>query len=195
MAGFVMQEHLAQASFVPPVGPPGDQRLLSPHNQPVQTADGWISFTVNTNKQVAAFLAATDRAALIEDPRFNSVAARARHVRTWFEIRGAPLLQHTTQAWLAIFARNDIASKPCHTLETLREDRHLNEVELFVPDQHPTEGATIALRSSLRVDDNTLPLPGFAQPKGWETREILTDLGYDPARIAGLISSGAAITP
>ena len=58
MASFVLQEHLAQQSFDPPVGPAGDRRLLSPHNKPVQTADGWISFTINTDPQVRAFLKA-----------------------------------------------------------------------------------------------------------------------------------------
>lgn len=193
MAGFVLQEHLAQESFVPPVGPPGDQRLLSPHNQPVQTADGWIAFTVNTNKQVAAFLAVTGRAELTDDPRFNSVAARARNNNAWFEVRGAPLLDHGTQAWLTIFARHDIASKPCHTLETLRQDPHLTAVDLFIPERHPTEGATIALRSSLRVDDEPLAIGGFAQPRGWETRAVLADLGYDASRIDAFVGSGAAI--
>jgi crotonobetainyl-CoA:carnitine CoA-transferase CaiB-like acyl-CoA transferase len=40
MAAFVLQEHLAQQSFHPPVGPAGDQRLLTPHNRPLQTKDG-----------------------------------------------------------------------------------------------------------------------------------------------------------
>ena len=80
MATFVLQEHLAQHSFDPPVGPAGDQRLLSPHNKPVKTADGWISFTINTDPQVRAFLLATDREHLLGDERFASVAARARHV-------------------------------------------------------------------------------------------------------------------
>ena len=70
MAAFVLQEHLAQQSFDPPVGPPGDLRLLSPHNKPVKTADGWISFTVNTDPQVRAFLMATERSDLLDDARF-----------------------------------------------------------------------------------------------------------------------------
>jgi crotonobetainyl-CoA:carnitine CoA-transferase CaiB-like acyl-CoA transferase len=193
MANFVMQEHLAQKSFDPAVGPAGDQRLLSPHNKPVETADGWISFTVNTNSQVIAFLKATGRDHLVDDPRFNSVAARARNVHEWFEIRGAALTQKTTVDWLKVFAAADIASKPCHTLETLRDDPHLNAVKLFVKDSHPTEGSTIALRSSIRVDERTLTLPGFAQPKGWETRQVLIDLGYDSASAEALIESGAAI--
>jgi len=75
MAAFVLQEHLAQHSFDPPVGPPGDQRLLSPHNKPVKTADGWISFTANTDAQVREFLTVTGRKNLLEDKRFNSVGA------------------------------------------------------------------------------------------------------------------------
>ena len=62
LAGCEAAYQLAQAGFDPPVGPPGDQRLLSPHNRPVRTADGWISFTVNTDAQVRAFLTAVDRA-------------------------------------------------------------------------------------------------------------------------------------
>ena len=102
MAAFVMQEHLAQHSFDPPVGPPGDLRLLSPHNRPVQTANGWISFTVNTDPQVKAFLRVTGRDDLLDDPRFNSVAARAKNVKEWFELRGAPLTSKSTTEWVAL---------------------------------------------------------------------------------------------
>ena len=45
MAAFVLHEHLAQASFDPPVGPAGDQRILSADNLPIRTADGWLSVT------------------------------------------------------------------------------------------------------------------------------------------------------
>jgi crotonobetainyl-CoA:carnitine CoA-transferase CaiB-like acyl-CoA transferase len=100
MAAFVLQEHLAQTSFDPPVGPAGDQRLLSPHNKPVQTADGWISFTINTDAQVRAFLKATGRSALLNDPRFETVGSRATYVAEWFAVRGAPLTTATTTAWL-----------------------------------------------------------------------------------------------
>jgi crotonobetainyl-CoA:carnitine CoA-transferase CaiB-like acyl-CoA transferase len=159
----------------------------------VETADGWISFTINTNKQVIAFLKATGREALIEDPRFNSVAARANNVRDWFAVRGAPLRQHTTAQWLQIFNAADIASKPCHTLESLQKDPHLTHVGMLVDDDHPSEGRTLALRSSLRVDDTSLPLPSFSQPKGWASRQILADLGFDEAAIDQLIRDGAVL--
>ncbi|MDO6415271.1 CoA transferase [Sphingomonas sp. BIUV-7] len=193
MAAFVLQEHLAQQSFVPPVGPPGDRRLLSPHNKPVETADGWISFTINTDKQVKAFLRAVGRDDLLDDPRFASVATRAMNVDSWFAIRGAPLTSKSTTEWLDIFQRADIASKPCHTLETIVDDPHLNAVSFFVPDDHPTEGATIAMRSAFRVDGAPLDLQSFAQPKGWETKAILADLGYGEREIDELIQGKAVV--
>jgi crotonobetainyl-CoA:carnitine CoA-transferase CaiB-like acyl-CoA transferase len=48
MAAFVLQEHLARRSFDPPLGPPGDPRLLTPHNRPVETADGAVSVDSRT---------------------------------------------------------------------------------------------------------------------------------------------------
>lgn len=193
MAAFVMQEHLAQHSFDPPVGPPGDLRLLSPHNRPVQTANGWISFTVNTDPQVKAFLRVTGRDDLLEDPRFNSVAARAKNVKEWFELRGAPLTSRSTKEWVALMRSVDIAVQPCNTLESLPEDEHLQAVGLVSSEQHPTEGKVAAIRSTIRFDDTYPPLRGPSQPKGWETRSVLLDAGYSPEEVATLIGEGAAI--
>jgi crotonobetainyl-CoA:carnitine CoA-transferase CaiB-like acyl-CoA transferase len=194
MAAFVLQEHLAQHSFDPPVGPLGDRRLLSPHNKPVQTANGWISFTINTDTQVRAFLQASGRHDLIDDTRFATVASRAKFVAEWFAVRGAPLTSKTTQQWLAIFQGVDIAAMPCHTLETLRHDPHLEAVGLVTFEQHPTEGRTAAIRSSIRFDGDFPQRGAPAQPRGQETRAILEELGYAPIEIDTLASSGAAIT-
>jgi crotonobetainyl-CoA:carnitine CoA-transferase CaiB-like acyl-CoA transferase len=193
MAAFVLQEHLAQQSFDPPVGPAGDQRLLSPDNKPVKTADGWISFTINTDPQVRAFLQAVGRHDLLEDRRFATVAARAENVAEWFTIRGAPLTSKTTKEWLEILRSADIAAMPCHTLESLPRDPHLAEVGLIQFEEHPTEGKAAAIRSTLKFDQAYPALRPPSQPRGWETREVLKEVGYSAAEIEDLLSAGAAI--
>jgi crotonobetainyl-CoA:carnitine CoA-transferase CaiB-like acyl-CoA transferase len=191
MASFVLQEHLAQHSFVPPVGPAGDQRLLSPDNRPVRTADGWIAFTVNTDKQIRAFLEATGRSELKADPRFASVAARATHVREWFAIRGTPLLDRTTAEWLVVFRAADIAAMPCHSIESLRRDEHLEAVGLFASEQHPTEGETVVLRSPIVFNGEARIPEGFSQPKGWDSAAIMAELGFSDAEIGSFAARGA----
>lgn len=193
MASFVLQEHLAQQSFVPPVGPPGDQRLLNPHNRPVKTKDGWISFTINTDKQVRAFLEATERDELIGDPRFGTVAARALNVQLWFEVRGAALTKHSTRQWLEIFREADIAAMPCHDIESLCGDEHLMAVGLLRREQHPVEGETVAIRSSIVADGDALSARGFSQPKGWESAQIATELGFSLEAVAGLIATNTVM--
>ncbi len=193
MAAFVLQEHLAQHSFDPPVGARGDQRLLNPRNKPLQTSDGWIAVTINTDPQVRAFLRAVGREDLLADSRFATVSARAKNVQAWFEVRGAGLLGKATAEWLAIFGKADIAAMPCHSLESLRNDPHLDAVGLVAQEQHPTEGSVSALRSTIRSDGQYPPLGESAQPRGWETRTVLEDIGLDTAEIESLLATGAAM--
>jgi crotonobetainyl-CoA:carnitine CoA-transferase CaiB-like acyl-CoA transferase len=191
MASFVLQEHLAQQSFEPPVGPAGDLRLLSPHNQPIKTKDGYISFTINTDAQVKAFLKITDRAELIEDERFMTVASRAKYVSEWFEIRGAALENKTTDEWLEVFRKVDLPAMPCHTLETITNDPHLKAVELINFENHPTEGKTAVIRSTIQVDGQYPSARSSAAPCGWDTNEILHDLGYSDTEMESLINENA----
>ncbi len=191
MATVVLQEHLAQQSFDPPVGPPGDLRLLSPFNKPVKTKDGYISFTINTDAQVKAFLSVTGRAELLNDARFSTIANRAKYVFEWFEVRGAALENKTTAEWLHVFREADLPAMPCHTLETLTKDPHLQAVGLLDFENHPTEGRTAVIRSTIQVDGKSLSARSAAVPCGWDSLEILTELGFPAAEIESLIEQKA----
>jgi crotonobetainyl-CoA:carnitine CoA-transferase CaiB-like acyl-CoA transferase len=193
MSAFVLQEHLAQQSFDPPVGDAGDQRLLSPHNKPVKTKDGFISFTINTDTQVKAFLKITERTELLEDERFTTISGRAKYVSEWFEIRGADLTDKTTAEWLEIFKNVDLPAMPCHTLETLTKDPHLKAVGLLGFENHPTEGKTAVIRSTINVDGQYLSARSVAFPNGWNTNEILSELGYSSDEIETFINEKSAI--
>ena len=192
MAAFVLQEHLAQHSFDPPVGAEGDQRLLNALNKPLSTSDGWISVTINTNPQVRAFFGAVGREDLLNDPRFATVAARAENVEAWFKIRGAGLSGKTTAEWLAIFEAADIAAMPCHTLETLMDDPHLVAVGLVEAGEHPTEGAVRMIRPTVVHDGLTAPTGWPASPIGHDTRAVLGEAGFTPGQIDDLIERGGA---
>lgn len=193
MAAFVLQEHLAQQSFAPPVGPAGDLRLLSPHNKPVKTKDGYISFTINTDAQVKGFLKVTGKHELLNDTRFSTIANRAKYVSEWFEVRGAPLENKITDEWLALFREADLPAMPCHTLDTLPEDPHLQAVGLLDFEDHPTEGKTAVIRSTIQVDGHYPSARSAAVPCGWDSLEILEELGYSTTETEALITQKATL--
>lgn len=193
MAAYVLHEHLARASFEPPIGPAGDKRLLDPGSRPVRTADGWISLTTNTDAQFAAFMRVIGREDCIADPRFLTVADRIRNLEHWFVIRDAALVERDTAYWLELLAAADVPAMPAHTLDSLPRDPHLQDVGLLSQDEHPTEGRVVSVRSTV-LHDGVAATPGTpAQPLGWETRAVLADYGLGLEQIETLIAQGAAL--
>ncbi len=193
VAAFVLNQHLGPSTFEPPLGPPGDRRTLSPQSRPAQTADGWISLTLNTDAQMKGFLTAIGRQDIGEDPRFRTVADRFRNADQWLAVRNNHLMAHTTAEWLELFAENDVPAMPCHTLESLLEDPHLTAAGLFGNQEHPTEGPIRSMRSTVAVD-GAFAEPGRpAPPVGWDTRDVLLEAGLSPAQVEALLASGAGV--
>jgi crotonobetainyl-CoA:carnitine CoA-transferase CaiB-like acyl-CoA transferase len=193
MAAFVLQEHLGPATFEPPLGPPGDRRVLDPNARPIATQDGWIAITANTDAQAKVFLKAVGRADLIDDPRFSSVAARVKNSSDWYRLREDSIASGTTAHWLKVFAELDIPAMPCHALASIADDPHLTAVKLVEPAVHPTEGPVKNIRPTLLFDGEAPRSGSPAQPLGADTRKVLAEVGYSDAEIDALIASGAAM--
>ncbi|MCB1327992.1 MAG: CoA transferase [Maritimibacter sp.] len=193
MAAFVLQENLGPSTFEPALGPVGDSRVLNPNNLPVQTLDGWISLSANTDPQVAGFFRAIERPDLIDDPRYHSIAARFENASEWFGLRAQSLLGKPTEYWLAAFEREDVPAMICHTLDSLPHDQHLEDVALLATCPHPTEGAVKTIRPTILVDGAPLPTGHAAHPLGWDTRDVLADYGFDAPDVDALVVEGAAV--
>jgi len=192
-ASFVLSEHLGAATFVPPEGPTGDGRLLSPDYRPLPTKDGYITAHPNTNAQAFAFFDAIGRPELKEDPRFNSPVSRTENAQAYFDVRVAGLKQKATEEWLAIFARADVPAARYNRIDDLLDDPHLNDVDFWMQDEHPTEGTIRRTRAANifgnGMREETLPAPRL----GADTQGILAEAGYDDAQIDAMLTSGAAI--
>ena len=189
MAAFVLSEHMYLKTFDPPRGPTGDPRLLDPQAKPLATKDGYICVSANTQAQAFALFDAIGRPELKTDERFSTIPARFRNVGEYFRIRAEALKEKTSAEWLELFDRCDVPAMPYHTLDTLMEDPHLEEVGLFETIDHPTEG---------RIVNMTLPnkLSGGARrdfsaaPKiGQHSVEILADAGYSEDEIEAMVKA------
>lgn len=195
MAAFVLQEHLGAMSFRPALGPPGDARVLSPEARPLRTADGFVALSANTDAQAHAFFAAIGRPELRDDPRFATVAARTAHTKEYFALRATALASRKTAEWLEIFARLDIPAMPYNSLEGLLTDPHLRATGMVAEEEHPTEGATIAIGAPNRLSGGMSPRLAPAQRLGADGRAVLAEAGLDAAEIEALAREGALHEP
>jgi len=192
MASFVMSEHLAAATFDPPVGPTGDNRLLSPDYRPLPTKDSYITISPNTNAQAFAFFDAIGRPELKTDPRFDSATSRTANAADYFKVRVEGLLQKTTAEWIEIFARLDIPAARYNSIDDLLDDPHLGDVGFFRAEEHPSQGrirrtkVPNAFSGGARSDERHAPVLGE------HTADVLAEVGYTPDEIDRMIAAGAA---
>ncbi len=192
MAGFVAAEHLGAATFDPPEGPPGDNRLLSAEYRPLPTKDGFITVAPNTDAQAFAFFDAIERPELKADPRFATPVARTDNAAAYFEVRVAGLRQRTTAEWLEVFSALDVPAARYNTIEDLLADPHLGDTGFWESEDHPTEGrlrrARVATRFGGGMRDGALPAPRLGQ----HTREVLAEAGFSEAEVSRMLDTGAA---
>ena len=193
MAKYVLEEHMYLKTFEPPLGPAADPRLIDPNAKPLKTKDSWVCITANTNAQAFAVFEAIGRPELKDDPRFNSVAARFRNVRDYFAIRAEGLLQKTTAEWVELFDRLDVPAMPYHTLDSLMEDPHLNEVGFFQRIDHPTEGSIRNMRLPNKTSFSPRAQVQGAPKLGQHSVEVLQEAGLDARAIEALIENGGII--
>lgn len=194
MASFVMSEHMAGQTFIPPAGPAGDNRLVSPDYRPLATKDGYITAAPNTNAQAFAFFDAIGRPELASDPRLSTAAARSANAAYYFEVRAAGLRERTTDEWLEIFAKLEVPAARYNTIEDVFDDPHLADVGFFETEPHPSEGdiwrTKVANTFSEGGRTDGLPAPRL----GEHTRQVLAEIGYAADEIEALVATGAAVS-
>jgi crotonobetainyl-CoA:carnitine CoA-transferase CaiB-like acyl-CoA transferase len=193
MAAYILQEHLGAASFRPPLGPPGDHRVLSPEGKPLPTKDGFICISANTDAQAHAFFEAIGRPDLKSDPRFATIAGRVSHTQDYFHIRATSLGGRTTAEWLEIFDRMDVPASPYNSLASLPEDPHLRATGMVREEDHPTEGPTWAIGVPNRFSGGMAPPRPPAPRLGADGAAVLAEAGLSDREIDDLRRTGVLI--
>ncbi|MGI9502170.1 MAG: CaiB/BaiF CoA transferase family protein, partial [Geminicoccaceae bacterium] len=141
LVGYTLLEHQDGTMFRPPLSDPGYPRALSPERRPHRTVDGYLCLLAYTDEQWRRFWDLIDQPERAEDPRFESVSARADHIDALYKIAGEALTTAGTASWLDRLRKAEIPAGPVNRLEDLRDDQHLQATGFFRPFDHPSEGA------------------------------------------------------
>lgn len=194
MASMILADHMAGATFEPPLGATGYQRLLSPDRRPFQTSDGYVCVLIYTDAHWERFFQAIGRAEVFhDDARFTTMEARAENIDAVYKAVSDIMLTRTSDEWLALLELADIPVMPMHTVDSLMTDPHIRAVGLVEDTQHPSEGAirTVGTAASWSVSQPAASRP--APRIGQHSVEILREIGYGPEEVSALIAQGALV--
>lgn len=189
MVGFLMNEHLAGATFQAQ-GASGYPRILSANRRPFRTADGWIAVLPYTAEQWQRFLEAIGRADVCGEPWFRDARVRQARVDELYAIAAEALPRSTTAEWLAILGARDIPCSRVNSLDDLLHDGHLADVGFFHVDPSYPEDIARAVRQPIRFSGIE---PCWDRPPpalGADSRSVLQQCGLEAVQIEALIAAG-----
>jgi crotonobetainyl-CoA:carnitine CoA-transferase CaiB-like acyl-CoA transferase len=193
LAQYVLGEHMAGASYEPPLGPTGYARLLVKERRPYPTRTGYLCVLIYTDRHWEKFLELIGQGALFsQDPRFASIGARTLHINDLYAMVAQALATDTTEAWMARLNQADIPCMPMHDIDSLLQDPHLLAVGMLQQVEHPSEGKMLEIGVPVRFSGT----PNLVQQKpaprlGQHSEQILREAGLDGQAIQALVLAGA----
>jgi crotonobetainyl-CoA:carnitine CoA-transferase CaiB-like acyl-CoA transferase len=195
LAQFVMGDHLAGATFEPPLGTTGYERMLAEHRKPYATADGYLGVLIYNDKQWKRFFDLIGRPELSDAEMFRTHGARAANIAAVYAFVAEILRTRTSDEWLALLEGSDIPVARLHTTESLLADPHLRHVGFYPELDHPTEGRIRTL-APVGAYSATPPAIRRLPPRAGEHgAEILREAGYADAEIDDLLRRGITRFP
>lgn len=183
---FLLEEHLAGATFDPPRGTAGYRRQIEPFRQPFPTVDGYISIVPYGDANWIKILQLLDDAAFLADERVNTPALRVANADLLYQRLGQLTPKWTTGQLVELCRAASIPAMPVRDIADIQDDPHLRATGFFCRKEHPSEGGYFAMRPPVRFGAGS-PEPGHAPLLGEHSREILEEIGMGD-RIARMIA-------
>ncbi len=155
-----------------------------------ETADGYITVGAVSDAEWKGLATALGHPEWIDDPRFNTPAARVANVKQRLELTARVLRERTSAEWLARLEANQVPSAPVLSREQVLTDPQVLENRLIVESTHPHAGPMREPRPAARFEATPAEIRRAAPLLGEHTDEILTEFGLTSDTIADLRSSG-----
>jgi crotonobetainyl-CoA:carnitine CoA-transferase CaiB-like acyl-CoA transferase len=160
-----------------------------------ETADGYISVAVQTDRQWAALTRALERPAWLEDPRFRTAAGRQEHIDQRLGMTQDVLRTQTSAAWLERLDAEDVPCAPVLTRREVIDHPQVLANEIVVELDHPQAGRLRQARPAALFSETPAAIRTGGPLLGQHTAEILEGLGVSHQEIDALREAGVIGAP
>jgi len=156
-----------------------------------ETADGYISVAVQTDREWAALTRALQRPEWLQDERFRSPALRQKHINARLQLTQEVLMTRSAAEWLPGLTTGGVPCAPVLTRSEVIQHPQVRENGIVVETEHPIAGPLRQARSEAQFAMTPATIRQGAPVLGEHTEEILAELGYSAAEVAALRAEGA----
>jgi crotonobetainyl-CoA:carnitine CoA-transferase CaiB-like acyl-CoA transferase len=170
---FLLTEHLAGATFEPPVSHMGYTPALTADRKPLKTKDGYIALQSPSRAASAKFMELGGIPKAYESERFANAPDSKGKVAAYYAMTRDAALAHTTDEWMALGVEHRIPIMRANSLEEVLEDPHLKAVDFFQLREHRSEGPWRAMKPPIRFSKTPASIRCDPPRAGEDGDEIL----------------------
>ncbi len=160
-----------------------------------ETAEGYLSVAVMSDREWAGLARAVERPEWLDDPRFKTPALRDRNIDARLELIQSVLRERPAAEWLA---RLEAERVPC--AEVLTRNNMIGHAQIAANEtigvyQHPDAGPIRQARPAARFSVTPAGVRRGAPRLGEHTTEVLAEAGLDASAIDALAAAGVIPGP
>ncbi len=190
VVAFLWNSDMGSQTFVD--APVSIQRAASFIDLIYETADGYMSVSLMTDRQWLGFCAVAGREDLAADPRFATGALRDENIDERLEQVQEVLRSKTTAEWTAAFDAASVPSAPVLTRSQMVKHPQVAANGTLVEYDHPLAGRVRQARPAIRFEGSPSSIGRGGSVLGADTREVLAEIGLCGEEIEAAFASGAA---
>ena len=155
-----------------------------------ETADGYMTVSVMTDRQWLALTRVLERPEWLEDPRFASAEKRQININDRLTLTQEALLERPTAEWLERLEAEDVPCAPILKRGDMITHPQITANDIVVEYDHAEAGRLRQARPPARFSGTPTVPPKGAPILGEHTGDVLREAGYSETEITDLSSAG-----
>ncbi len=152
---------------------PPEQEAASAIDLIYETADGYITAAVVTDRQWQGLTRALDKPEWLEDARFKTPALRSQNIDARLQMTQDVLIGGSSAEWLKRLTEADVPCGPVLTRNNMIRHPHVAALELLEEYAHPTAGRLRQARAAARFSGTPTAIRRGAPMLGEHTDAVL----------------------